>query len=317
MRFFSIFICLLVALSAHSEKLNARFLTIATAGASGPYNIIGTALADIYSKTYGVNSRTQTSGGSVENINLLKQGKVDVAFVMSDVLKQAVSGNGAFKEKIKVYQIASMYPNYVQIVALKKSGIKNIRDLKGKRVAVGDQNSGVEVNARTLINGVGLSYQDMRVDYLGYTEAASALRLGRVDAAFFTSGIPNAVLLELSKSVDVNMVEITRSDVERIANNLSYFIPNVIPAGTYGNTEDIPTASILNAYVVSPELSDDDVYKITKTFFENLDKLGLAHRAARDISINKAGHNIIAPLHPGAKRYYDEVKASTDSIHSN
>lgn len=290
-----------------SEGLEANIVTIATGGASGPYNIIGTTLADTYSNTYGVNSRTQTTGASVENVNLIKEDKIEMAFTMSDVVSQAVEGTEGFDEPTdKISQIAALYPNYVQIVTTADSGIETFEDLVGKRIAVGDQNSGVEVNARTLLEGHGITYDDIQVDYLGYAEAADGLRAGQIDAAFLTSGLPNASLLELSQSLDIRMVSIDPADVENIAQDQSYFLALEIPAGTYGNEEAIPTAAIMNALVVNSDMSEDDVYKLTKTFFESLETLGNSHQAATEITLENAQEGLVAPLHPGAERYYSE-----------
>lgn len=290
-----------------AEGLESNIVTIATGGASGPYNIIGTTLADTYSNTYDVNSRTQTTGASVENVNLIKEDKIEMAFTMSDVVSQAVEGTEGFEEPTdKISQIAALYPNYVQIVTTADSGIETFEDLRGKRIAVGDQNSGVEVNARTLLEGHGITYDDIEVDYLGYAEAADGLRAGQIDAAFLTSGLPNASLLELSQSLDIRMVSIDPADVENIAEDKSYFIAMEIPADTYGNEEAIPTAAIMNALIVKSDMSEDDVYKLTKTFFENLDALENSHQAASDISLEAAQEGLVAPLHPGAERYYSE-----------
>src|SRR5690606_6504559 len=231
--------------------LEANIVTIATGGASGPYNIIGSTLAETYSSQYGVNSRTQTTGASVENVNLIKEDKIEMAFTMSDVVSQAVEGTEGFTEPTdKISQIAALYPNYVQIVTTADSGIETFEDLRGKRIAVGDQNSGVEVNARTLLEGYGITYDDIQVDYLGYAEAADGLRAGQIDAAFLTSGLPNASLLELSETLDIRMVSVDPADVEEIAQDQSYFVALEIPADTYGNEEAIPTAAIMNALVV-------------------------------------------------------------------
>lgn len=290
-----------------SEGLDSNIVTIATGGASGPYNIIGTTLADTYSKTYGINSRTQTTGASVENVNLIKEDKIEMAFTMSDVVSQAVEGTEGFTEPTdKISQIAALYPNYVQIVTTADSGIETFEDLRGKRIAVGDQNSGVEVNARTLLEGHGITYDDIQVDYLGYAEAADGLRAGQIDAAFLTSGLPNASLLELSQSLDIRLVSVDPADVEQIAQDQSYFVALEIPADTYGNEEAIPTAAIMNALVVNSDMSEDDVYKLTKTFFENLDALENSHQAASDITLEAAQEGLVAPLHPGAERYYNE-----------
>lgn len=289
------------------EGLDANIVTIATGGASGPYNIIGSTLADTYSSEFGVNSRTQTTGASVENVNLIKEDKIEMAFTMSDVVSQAVEGTEGFTEPTdKISQIAALYPNYVQIVTTADSGIETFEDLRGKRIAVGDQNSGVEVNARMLLEGHGITYDDINVDYLGYAEAADGLRAGQLDAAFLTSGMPNASLLELSETLDIRMVSIDPADVEEIAQDQPYFLAMDIPAGTYGNEEDIPTAAIMNALVVHSDMSEDDVYELTRSFFENLDSLENSHQAASDISLEEAQEGLVAPLHPGAKRYYDE-----------
>lgn len=295
--------------AASDKTFDSRFVTIATGGASGPYNIIATTLAELYVQDYGVNSKTQTTGASVENINLIHQGKAEMAFLMSDVLSQAVNGEGAFTNKIdNVQQIAALYPNFVQIVTSKRTGIKTLADVRGKRVAVGDQNSGVEVNARTLLNGHGISYDDIRVDYLGYAEAADALKAGRIDVAFLTSGLPNSSLMELEQGFDLQLVSVLPEDVARIAEDKSYFVSLEIPAGTYGNAEPIPTAAIMNALAVRADMSKEDVYKLTKTFFENLPKLENSHQAVKDISLENAQKGLVAPLHPGAKQYYDEQK---------
>ena len=292
---------------ANDEGLDTNLVTIATGGASGPYNIIGTSLAERYSSEFGVSSKTQTTGASVENVNLMKQEKIEMAFVMSDVLSEAVEGVGNFDEKIdNISQIAALYPNFVQIVTTEQSGIDSFEDLKGKRIAVGAQNSGVEVNARNLLEGHGITYDDIEVDYLGYAEAADALKSGKLDAAFLTSGIPNASLMELEQGLDMKLVPVDPEKIKEIAKDQAYFVALEIPAGTYGNEEAIPTAAIMNALIVRSDMSDDDVYQLTKSFFEGLGDLTNAHQAAADISLEAAQEGMVAPVHPGAQKYFDE-----------
>ena len=292
-----------------TEGLETNIVTIATGGASGPYNIIGTTLADQYVKEFDVNSRTQTTGASVENINLLEQGKAEMAFVMSDALSQAVNGEVSFKEPIKnVSQIATLYPNVVQIITKEGSGIKTIEDLKGKRIAVGDQNSGVEINARVLLNGHGITYEDVKVDYLGYAEAADGLKAGTIDAAFLTSGLPNASVMELAETTGIQLVSVNAEKVAEIAKEHPYFISYDIAVDTYKNEEAITTAAVPNALVVRTDMSEDDVYDLTKKFFESIPTLQNSHQAANDITLDAAQESVVAPIHPGAQRYYDEQK---------
>ncbi|MGO2212692.1 TAXI family TRAP transporter solute-binding subunit [Psychrobacter alimentarius] len=292
------------------NKLDTKFLTIATGGASGPYNIIGTSLSEVYVKTFGVNSKTQTTGASVENVNLLTQGKVDMVLALSDVVTDAVEGKNNFDKPItNIQQLAVLYPNVVQIVTTKKSGIKNIEDLKGKRIAVGDQGSGTEVNARTLLEGFGITYDDVTVDYLGFSEAADGMKAGKIEAAFFSSGLPNSSLMELEQGLDLQLVTIDQNKLKEIIQSKPYFKTFEIPAGTYGNDTAIPTAAIMNALLVSSDLSEADGYKLTKALFDNLDGLKTAHQAANDISLETASEGMVAPIHPGAKKYYDEQAA--------
>src|SRR5699024_8522037 len=172
-----------------SGEMDTNIATIATGGSSGPYNVIATTLGEVYSSELGINSKTQTTGASVENLNLMKEEKVELSFVMSDALTQALEGIENFDEPVEnVQQIATLYPNFVQVVTTEGTGIETLEDLKGKRVAVGDQNSGVEVNASTHLEGHDISYDDIEVDYLGYEEASDGLRSGQIEDAFLTCG---------------------------------------------------------------------------------------------------------------------------------
>lgn len=290
-----------------SAGLETNIVTIATGGSSGPYNIIATTLAEGYSSEFDVNSRTQTTGASAENLNLLGEEKVEMAFVMSDALTQAVNGEETFSEPIEnVQQVAALYPNFVQVITTEGAGIESIDDLAGKRVAVGDQNSGVEIATRSILDAHGMTYDDMEVDYLGYAEAAEAMRGGQIDAAFLTSGLPNASVMELENSVDLKIVPIEEDAVDTLSEDAEYFEALEIPADTYGNEEAVPTAAIMNALVVREDMSEDDVYELTKYLFENLDSLANSHQAAEDISLETAQERAVIDIHPGAQRYYDE-----------
>ncbi len=288
-----------------SAELETNIVTIATGGSSGPYNIIATTLADGYSNEFGVNSRTETTGASAENLNLMAQESVEMSFVMSDALVQAVNGEETFTEPIEnVQQVAALYPNFVQLITTEGAGIESVEDLAGKRVAVGDQNSGVEIATRSVLDAHDMSYDDMTVDYLGYAEAAEAMRGGQLDAAFLTSGLPNASVMELENSVDLKIVPIEPEVVEGMEED--YFTSLEIPADTYGNEEAVPTVAIMNALVVRSDLSEDDVYNLTKYMFENLESLENSHQAASDISVENSMDNMVIDVHPGAQRYYDE-----------
>nr|WP_309100170.1 TAXI family TRAP transporter solute-binding subunit [Fredinandcohnia onubensis] len=292
----------------NSKKLDTNIITIATGGVESPSNIMMTTLAEIYRSEYGINSRTQTSGGSVENLNLMKEGKVEMATNLPDVELQAVEGTGEFKEPIKnINTMGAINSNYLQMITRTDSGIDSISDVKGKRVAVGYPNSGGEINTRKILEVYDLTYDDIDEEYLGYGDAADGLRTGQIDAIFFINSVPNASVLDLARSLDIKFLEIEPDKKQALIEKYPYLIPAEIPAKTYTNEESVETVLIRSSLSVRADLSEEDVYKMTKTLFENLDALEKSHQAAGDISIETAQEGLTVPLHPGAARYFKEV----------
>ncbi|MGM0877971.1 MAG: TAXI family TRAP transporter solute-binding subunit [Bacillota bacterium] len=282
------------------------YVTIATGGRYGPYFTIGSALAKVYSSHLNLNATVQTTGGSVENLRLLEQGKVDLAFVMSDVALFAYDGKEVFQEKHRdLRAISGLYLNYVQIVTLKNSEIHSVKDLAGKRVGVGAPNSGVEVNAKIILKGHGLGVNDYDPYFLSYNEAMEQLKIGEIDAAFVTSGLPNAPVAELSKVKEISVVPIHLNEMAEKEQLFSYFKAAKIPANTYGNEEPIPTIGIQNLLIVRKDLAENVVYKLTSTLYDNLSQLQKAHGAMKQVSSTPLTPVLPIPLHDGAKRYYE------------
>lgn len=289
------------------------FITIATGGTSGVYYPIGGAISNLIDSELGFDTSVQATGASVENVNLLDTNRAELAITMADTVLQAYEGSGAFEgeaPKEDLRGLAALYPNFVQIVTTEASGINSVEDLRGKRVGVGAPNSGVELNARLILEAHGMSYDDIREDYLSYSEAVDQIKNGMIDAAFVTSGIPNATVIDLSTTHSAKIIPIEGAAIEYLAENYPFFSANVIPAGTYDNGQgDVPTASITNLLLINNSLSDDVVYDITKTIFENLDAIHASHNAARNISLDTIDVGMPIPFHPGAERYFKEVGA--------
>lgn len=286
------------------------FVTIATGGAKGPYYTIGSALAKVYKEKLGYNATVRSTDGSVENIHLLEDGKADIAFVMSDVASFALGGHEGFQTSGPAKQLKSMaglYLNYVQIVTLKDRDIHSVYDLKGKRVGVGAPNSGVELNARLILAGHGITYSDMKPEYLSYAEAIEQLKTNAIDAAFVTSGLPNSAVLDLQKTNEVVIVPIQPAAIDQLTRQFAFFEKAQLPAGLYQNAEAVPTVAIRNILLVRADLPEAQVYTITKAFFENLDVLQAAHGAAKQIDRQEAGKDLVVPLHPGAAKFYTEI----------
>lgn len=288
------------------------FVTVATGGTSGVYYPIGGAVANVLSNKLGIDTSVQATGASVENINLLNTNRAELAIVMADAVSQAYAGTGAFSGKKPITGLrglTALYPNYVQVVTTKKSGIKSIKDLAGKRVGVGAPNSGVELNARLILEAHGLSYDDLRQDYLSYSEAIDQIKNGMVDAAFVTSGVPNATVIDLSVSHDTIILPIEGEPLANLMEKYPFFASGTIPGGTYSQKEDVHTATITNLLLVTDSLPEDVVYQATKAIFENLDALYEAHNAAKNITLERVSKGMPIPFHPGAEKYFKEVGA--------
>lgn len=297
--------------SAEGEgDLGTEFITIATGGSSGVYYQVGAGMSELLASELGSDTSVQATGASVENITLLTDGGAEVAFAMADATTQALEGTGPFEEGGAVESlpaIANLYDQYLQLITVEGSGIESVEDLAGKRVSVGDINSGVELNARTVVDAYGMSYDDFTADYLSYAEAIDQMKNGQVDAAFVTSGLPNSAVTDLSTTEDVKVVPITGEGRENLLNDYDYFGEGEVPADVYDTAEAAETLTIPNLLLASPELSEDAVYEITQAIFDNIDQVHATHNAANDITLENATDVTVTEIHPGAQRYYDEA----------
>lgn len=287
----------------------ADFINILTGGTSGVYYPIGVALSKIYADAMpGVRTQVQSTKASVENLNLLQQGRGELAIALGDSVKSAVQGDeeAGFKKPLdKLRGIAALYPNYVQIVAAKGSNIHTLADLKGKRVSVGAPKSGTELNARRIFEAAGMSYKDFaKTEYLPYAESVELMKNRQLDATLQSAGLGVASLKDLSSSMEITMVAIPADVINKLG---PPYVEGVIPANTYtGQDKDVPTAAIVNFLVSTTAVSDDEAYKMTKLLWENLPALRSAHKAANAIKLENAIKGMPVPLHPGAAKYYKE-----------
>lgn len=293
---------------AEAGGRDAEFITIATGGSSGVYYQLGATFAELLEGELDADVTVQATGASQENINLLTDDNAELAFTQGDANVQAQEGSGPFEDDARegLMAIAGLYPNTVQVAATADSGIESVDDLEGMNVAVGDVGSGVELNAQIVLDAHGLSYDDMNVDYLPYGEATDQMANGQIDAAFFTSGVPNPALTELGTNTDFIVAAIEGDGRETLLNDYDFFTEETIPGGTYQQEDDIDTVAVTNHLMVNSELSEDAVYDITAAFFDNLDQIQDSHAAATDIELENATEGLVAPLHPGAQRYLEE-----------
>ncbi|MDS9470096.1 TAXI family TRAP transporter solute-binding subunit [Paracoccus sp. MBLB3053] len=287
----------------------SEFINVLTGGTSGVYYPLGVALSEIYAKGIdGARTQVQATKASVENLNLLQQGKGEIGFALGDSVKYAWEGNAeaGFKEPLtKLRAIAAIYPNVIQIASLKEAGAMTVADLKGKSLSVGAAKSGTELNARAILGALGMSYEDLgKVEYLPFAESVELMKNRQIDATLQSSGLGNAALKDLSTSQQISFLSVPAEVVETLG---APYVASTIPAGTYdGQDADVPTVAVVNFLVTSEAVSDETAYQMTKLLFENLETLKAAHSAAAGITSEDAVKGLPIPLHPGAERYYKE-----------
>jgi TRAP transporter TAXI family solute receptor len=288
----------------------AEFINVLTGGTSGVYYPLGVALSEIYGDGIAdARTQVQATKASVENLNLLQQGKGEIAFSLADAVKLGWDGNteAGFPAKLdKLRAVGAIYPNYIQIVASRDSGIKSLADLKGKSLSVGAPASGTELNARAILAAAGMSYDDIgKVEYLPFAESVELIKNRQLDATLQSAGLGVASIRDLATSLPIAVVAVPADVVAKIG---APYEAATIPAGTYeGQAEDVATAAVGNILVTHDGVSEETVYQMTKLLFENLDKLSAAHAAAKAIKLDAATRGLPIPLHPGAERYYRET----------
>lgn len=286
------------------------FINVLTGGTSGVYYPLGVGLAKIYSDNIpDVRTQVQSTKASVENINLVAQGRGEIAFALGDSVKAAAEGDAdaGFAQPVEnLRAIGAIYPNYVQIVASEDSGITDLEGLKGKALSVGAPASGTELNARAIMEAAGMSYDDLgKTEYLPFAESVELIKNRQLDATLQSAGLGVASIRDLASSLPIRLVAVPAEIAETLG---APFEAAEIPADTYdGQTEAVPTLAITNILVTSSDVDEELVYQMTKQMFEHLDELQTAHPAAASIDAETAHQNLPVPLHPGAERYYKEA----------
>ncbi len=307
MKRLALFLVLMLAIT-FAVGAQKQFLNIATGGTAGVYYPLGGAMAEIINKNVpNVNATAVSTGASVANLNMLASGEVQVAMVQNDITFYAYNGAEMFKDKknANLRGLSTLYYETIQVVTLASSGIRSLSDCKGKRVAVGAAGSGTEANARQILESVGIGYNDIRVQYLNFAEAANGLRDGNVDVAFVTAGYPTAAIRDVAAQRDVVIVPIPSVTADRIIAKYPFYAKQIIAKDAYAKqTTEVPTIAVKAMLVVPASMSEQMVYDLTRAIYGNLDRLALAHAVGKAITKDTADEGMPIPMHPGALKFF-------------
>ena len=290
----------------------AQFISIATGGTGGVYYPYGGGLAKVLNETLpGIRASAEVTAASVDNLKLIRDGKADIAFALADTVADAVSGRGAFAgAPVPAASLAVLYSNYTHLVTLAASRINTVADLRGKRVSTGSPGSGTEVIALRVLRAAGVNPDgDITRQGLGASESAGALKDGKIDAFFWSGGLPTAAVQDLSHSSGITIRMLPTGDLVPALQKEHgpLYFPLQVPANAYpGVAAPVSVVGVANVLVVNTSMPEQLAYDIARVLFEKQGDLAAIHPEARNLTLATAVKGSPADFHPGALRYYKE-----------
>jgi len=286
-------------------------ISIATGGMGGVYFVIGGGIAGILTKYAGVEAAAEVTAASFDNCKLIAAKKSDLGLIMGDTGFDAYNGTGIFKGRaVPLRVLTILYPNLTHIVTLEGKGITKVSDLKGKRVSTGAPGSGTEVIALRVIEAAGINHKnDIKKNRLGASESAGALKDGKIDAYFWSGGVPTASVLDLSASPGVNIALLGHEDLipKMTAKYGQIYYKSIIPKKIYtGMKQDTPVSTVPNILVCHKDMDGQMAYNILKAIFDHLKELSAIHKEALHITLKDGASSKAIPYHAGAQKFFKE-----------
>lgn len=284
-------------------------LFLLTGSTGGTYYALGGAMANVWNQAIPdkVKVTAQSSGASVENMKRLDAGEAQIALAMNNIAEAAWNGTGVFDKKLTHFRaVGVVYPEVLQGIADADSGIKSVKDLAGKTVAVGPTGSGTAVLLKDVFEDLGMPFDKFNPEYIGFGDASSRMKDGHLDANFAVLAVPASAIQDITTTRKINIIEFKGDDLAKLQAKYPFMSPFKIPAGTYGNAEDAWTVSMKCVLYCRDDLPEDVVYNLVKTFYEKNADIAAAHAAGKYIQLDTALEGITTPLHAGAAKYYQE-----------
>jgi TRAP transporter TAXI family solute receptor len=294
-----------------------KFITIGTGGVTGVYYPTGGAICRLVNKgrkEHGIRCSVESTGGSVYNVNTIRQGELDMGVVQSDVQYKSLKGEGEEFESQGPFDglraVFSVHAEPFTVVARADAGIESFDDLEGKRVNVGNPGSGQRSTLEVLMAAKGWTMDDFALaSELKSAEQAQALADNKIDAIVFTVGHPSGSIQEATTTCATKLIPVTGPEVDELVEKHPYYAKAVIPGGMYtGTDDDVETFGVKATFVSSTAVPDDVVYQVVKAVFENFDDFKKLHPAFENLEQeDMVTQALSAPLHPGAEKYYKEA----------
>jgi len=299
-----------------AKEVKPTAIVIATGGVTGTYYPIGGAIGNVIStKVPNVTATAESTGGSVANIRMINNGEVMLGIAGATSSYQLYNGLPPYdKEPAKnIRAIGALYPETYQVVVRKDSGMKIIDDLKGKKVGVGAAGSGTEAIGKQIMAAHGITYNDIKPEYLSFGECVTALKDKNIDAGIIFAGVPTSSVIEVSTSMDINILDLSpallndQAKLDKFMKDNPYFTIVNIPAGTYAPVKDeVKTLATPSLLITRADADEKMIYNITKAMYENLAEIQKAHVQGKSIKLETALQGVSIPLHPGAENYFKE-----------
>ena len=293
-----------------------EFITIGTGGVTGVYYPTGGAICRLVNKgrkDHGVRCSVESTGGSVYNINTIREGELEFGVAQSDWQYHAYNGTSKFEDAGKfegLRAVFSVHPEPFTVVARADSGIKTFADLKGKRVNIGNPGSGQRGTMEVLLEALGWTTDDFALaTELKASEQSAALCDNQIDAMVYTVGHPSGSIQEATTACDSVLVEVSGEAVDKLVADNSFYRTATIPGGMYrGNDADTATFGVGATFVSSDAVSEDAVYAVVSSVMNNIEDFKGLHPAFANLDPKEmATAGLSAPLHPGAAKDYKEA----------
>ncbi len=292
-----------------------KFITIGTAGVTGLYYVVGNSICKFMNRNsaeHGYTCTAQATGGSIANLNGIASGDVNFGTVQSDWQYHALNGSSVFSENgpnDKLRSVFSAHADIVTVLTRADTGIKELTDLKGKKVNIGNPGSGSRATAEVLLDTVGIDVGDLALaGELKSAEQSAALCDRKVDAIMFSAGHPVGNIKEATVSCDTVFLQVAGDKIDKMIADTPYYSKASIPAGLYkGQSDEVVSYGPLATLVTSTDTDDEAVYQLVKAVFDNFKRFKALRPTFEHLKeTDMIANGTIAPLHDGAIRYYKE-----------